>query len=53
VSEHRERTTRSERAGDAARESACSGVRRGEAPRIDEVQNFNVAFGFDEELGLS
>jgi hypothetical protein len=53
VSEHRERTTRSERAGDAARKSACRGVRRGEAPRIEEVQNFNVAFGLDETLGLN
>ena len=34
ASEPRERATRSERAGAAARESACRGVRRGEAPRI-------------------
>jgi len=32
ASEHRERATRTERA--EARESACRGVRRGEAPRM-------------------
>jgi len=33
ASERSERATRSERAGDAVSESACRGVRRGEAPR--------------------
>ena len=28
------RATRTERAGEAARERACRGVRRGEAPRL-------------------
>jgi hypothetical protein len=34
ASERSERATRPERAGEAARERACRGVRRGEAPRV-------------------
>src|SRR6187455_173877 len=37
ASEHRERASRTERAGEAASERGCRGVRRGEAPRKKDV----------------